>query len=216
MKLRHLTVGLLRVNCYLLICEQTKDAVVIDPGDYGSAILELLHSEDAHLRYILATHGHFDHVMAAQYLKEQTGAPFLLHKFDEPILLRARESMMQWTRQDPGPVARVDTYLPPEGTITFGDEALEIRFTPGHSPGSVTFVHHAGHQLFSGDLIFHGAVGRTDFKGGDYDTLVRSVRQQIFTLPDDYRIWPGHQGPTTVGEEKRNNPMIPPEECDLR
>jgi len=216
MILRHLTVGLLRSNCYILVCQATHEAVVIDPGDFGDAILAVLQEESATLRYILATHGHFDHVMAARPLQEATGAPFMLHKFDEPFLSRARASMQRWTMQDPGPAARIDRYLPGEGEIAFGREKLEIRFTPGHSPGSVTFVHHAGRQLFSGDLIFRGAVGRTDFPGGDYDTLVRSIQQQIFTLPDDYRIWPGHKGSTTVGYEKRHNPMVSPAISDLR
>ena len=136
-------VGALQVNCYVLGCETTRQAIVIDPGDEAEAILAALDQHGLTLTRILATHAHFDHLLACRELQERTGAPFYLHPADRPLVATLRRTCMAWLGYDPGPPPDITGDLTPGETIRAGDIALEVRHTPGHSPGSVTFVDHA-------------------------------------------------------------------------
>ena len=207
----HLVVGPLQVNCYILGCEETGEAIVVDPGDQPEAILAVLARSHLRLVKIVNTHAHFDHLLGVRALQEATGAPFLLHSEDRPVLEAARTHALAWLGVDPGPPPRVDEWLRLEEPLCFGRETLEIRWTPGHSPGSVSLVDHAGRRVFSGDALFAGSIGRTDLPGGDLDTLLRSIREQLLSLPDDYAVLPGHGPTTTIGQERRHNPFLQPE-----
>jgi glyoxylase-like metal-dependent hydrolase (beta-lactamase superfamily II) len=205
-----IVVGPLQVNCYILGCEETGEGVVIDPGDFGSRIVDLIHRLQLKIVAIPNTHAHFDHVLAIDDVRTATGAPFWLHPADEAILARGREMVKLWMGYDPGLMPTVDGAIAPGEPVRFGKQELEVRHAPGHSPGSVVFIHHASQQVFAGDVLFAGSVGRFDFPGSDGPTLLGSIREQLLTLSDDYVVYPGHGPATTIGRERRRNPYLQP------
>ncbi len=208
MILEHLEVGPLQVNCFVLGCEHTREAIVIDPGGNPQGIRNLLSQHGLRLVGIVATHAHFDHILAVEALREGRDVPFYLHPADEPVLAAQRALTKAWMGFDPGPMPRVDRHLAPGQPLRFGEEALEVVHTPGHSPGSVVLIDHEGRRVFAGDLVFAGSVGRTDIPGGDYATLLESIRRAVLPLPDDYQLLPGHGPFTTVGQERLYNPFF--------
>jgi glyoxylase-like metal-dependent hydrolase (beta-lactamase superfamily II) len=208
MIVKGVTVGLFQENCYILGCEKTRRGVVIDPGDNARAILRIVEQQQLQVEKIVNTHAHLDHVMAVDAVKLATGATFHLHRADLPVLrdvpLRAR----LWLDSEIDPIGEPDAYLEHGQIVRFGQEELEVRYTPGHAPGHVVFVHHQGRQVFAGDTLFQGSIGRFDLPGADEATLLRSIRAQLLTLPDDYIVYPGHGPATTVGAEKASNPFV--------
>lgn len=202
------TVGLLQENCYVLGCETTRAGVVIDPGDNPRAILNLVRRAGLAVVKILNTHAHLDHVMAVDALRAATQAPFCLHRDDLPTLRDVPERALLWLETELDPIADPDEFLEHGQIVTFGEEELEVRFTPGHAPGHVVFIHHASKQVFGGDTLFQGSIGRYDLPGADGPTLLRSIREQLLSLPDDYVVYPGHGGATTIGEERVTNPFV--------
>jgi glyoxylase-like metal-dependent hydrolase (beta-lactamase superfamily II) len=208
MIVKGLTVGLLQENCYILGCEQTRRGVIIDPGDNPRAILKIVSQQKLTIEKILLTHAHFDHIMALEAVKNSTNAPYLMHPADLPILRDAPARVQLWLDSEMDPLPEPDDFLEHGQRVTFGNEQMEVRFTPGHAPGHVIFVHHAGRQIFGGDTLFQGSIGRYDLPLADGPTLFRSIREQIFTLPDDYVVYPGHGPATTIGEERANNPFV--------
>jgi len=208
MILKGLTVGLLQENCYILGCAETRRGVIIDPGDEARAILKLVSQQGLTIERILLTHAHFDHLLALEAVQRVTRAPYALHPADLPVLHDAPARVRLWLDSDLDPLPEPDEFLTHGQIITFGQEQLEVRFTPGHSPGHVVFVHHAGAQVFGGDTLFQGSVGRYDLPGADGPALFRSIREQLFTLPDDYVVYPGHGPATTIGDERQENPFV--------
>jgi len=208
MILKGITVGLLQENCYIFGCERTHKAVVIDPGDNAPAILQLIEQSDVKVEKIINTHAHLDHVLAVNGVKAATGAPFYLHEKDLPTLHAVPAAARLWLETEVDPIDEPDAFLEHGQLITVGDEALEVRFTPGHAPGHVVFVHHAGRLILAGDTLFQGSIGRFDLPGADGPTLFASIREQLFTLPDDYQVYPGHGGATTIGREQVSNPFV--------
>jgi glyoxylase-like metal-dependent hydrolase (beta-lactamase superfamily II) len=203
-----IVVGALQVNCYLLGCEQTKQAIVIDPGDNPAAILRALRRHGLVLAKIVATHAHFDHLLAGQRLQEATGAAFHIHPADRPLLAAMQRTTMAWMGYDPGEPPQVNGDLTEGEIITVGDMALEVRGTPGHSPGGVTLVDHTSRRAFTGDTLFANSIGRYDLPGGNLELLLANIRTQILSLPDDYAVLPGHGEASTVGAERRGNPFL--------
>ncbi|NOZ29890.1 MAG: MBL fold metallo-hydrolase [Chloroflexi bacterium] len=208
MIVERLVVGPLQANCYILGDQESGEAVVVDPGGDVAAILAALGRLGLKVVKIMGTHAHFDHVLGVQELRQETGAPFLLHPDEQPILETMQEQARAWLGIDLGAPPVVDEPLRAGQAVCFGQEELEVRLTPGHSPGSVSLVHHAGRRVLTGDALFAGSVGRTDLLGGDMATLLRSIRKHILDLPDDYAVLPGHGPATTVGEERRHNPFL--------
>jgi len=192
--LKTLVVGPIQSNCYIVGCERTREAAVIDPGGDADRILITLAKDKLRCVYIINTHGHFDHSADNKRLKEVTGAQLLIHQADAPMILHQSNS--------PPP----DRYLGEGDIITFGDISLKVLHTPGHSPGGISLV--TDKIVFVGDTLFAGSIGRTDFPGGDYDGLLRNVREKIFTLGDDVVVYPGHGPKTTVGRERKTNPFF--------
>ncbi len=197
-------------NTYVLYNEQ-KECCIIDPGCYFPEERDRLKTgiEKTGLLPVLLlnTHCHLDHVFGNKFVYDNWGLPLHLHPLEKPVLDFAPQSGLLW--QLPfdnyeGPLV----YLEPGKTIKIGDDELEIRFTPGHSPGSLSFYHAAGGFVIGGDVLFNGSIGRTDLPGGDYDTLINSIQTQLFTLPDETKIYSGHGPLTTVGFEKMNNPFV--------
>ncbi len=201
-----LIVGLLEVNCYLIGDEETKEAVVIDPGGDEDEILEALKYHNLTLKYIIDTHGHFDHVDANQPLKDATGAQILIHKLDAPMLQRDNEALF-FTGKRMLP-SKADVLLQEGDVITFGNIKLKVLHTPGHTPGGISLVNMDSPLVYVGDTLFAGSIGRTDFPGGDYDALINGVREKLFTLGDHYVVYPGHGPVTTIGHERKYNPFF--------
>ena len=209
-----LVVGALQVNCYVLGSEDTHEAIVIDPGDNVRAILATLRKHALALTQIVVTHAHFDHVLAARSLQEVTGAPFCLHPADQALLATMRQTARAWIGIDPGGPPHVDGELLPGAALLLGAQKIEIRATPGHSPGGLSFVDHSSRRVFTGDALFAGSIGRTDLPGADPGALLEAIHCQLLSLPDDYAILPGHGPASTIGEERRSNPFLGPAALD--
>jgi hydroxyacylglutathione hydrolase len=203
-----LVVGALQTNCYILGCERTRQAIVIDPGDDPSDILAVLRQHRLSLERLVITHAHFDHLLAARPLQEATGAPLYLAAGDRFQLTSMRRTAMLWLGRDPGEPPDVAGDLGPETPVPVGDLSLEIRRTPGHSPGGVTFVDHEGRRAFTGDTVFAGSIGRTDLPGGSMEVLLDAIRREILSLPDDFSLLPGHGPRSTVLNERVSNPFL--------
>ncbi len=198
--------GPLQCNTYLLISEGG-DAAVIDPGGDAPRLLALLEAQGAALRQILLTHGHYDHMGAAEALMQATGAPLKMHPDDAPML---QDAMCNLSTPFTGEPLRLPPAYTPLGDgeeIAVGGDTLRVLHTPGHSPGSVCFLNEKDRVLFSGDTLFCRSIGRTDFPGGDPTLLLRSLRR-LAALEGDYRVLPGHEEETTLEAERRQNPYM--------
>ncbi|NOX35238.1 MAG: MBL fold metallo-hydrolase [Deltaproteobacteria bacterium] len=205
MIIKKLEVGPIMANCYILGCKLTKEAAVIDPGDDADRILMALSKSGLKVKYLINTHGHFDHVGANKRMKEVTGAKLAIHPDDEIMLdeLSSSASMFGLSAENSPPA---DILLKDGDEITFGKITLKVIHTPGHSKGGVCF-YTKGH-LFSGDTLFAGSIGRTDLEGGDYDTLISSIKQKLLGLDDETKVHTGHGPETTIANEKRMNPFL--------
>jgi len=207
-----MALGPIQANCYILGCEETRQAVVIDPGDDIDRILTTLAEDQLTVVHIINTHGHFDHVGANKRLKDVTGADILIHADDAPMLSQLSASAAAWglaAENSPTP----ERLLKDGDTIPFGNHALSVIHTPGHSPGGIClFIEYTQNDtvkkaVFVGDTLFAGSIGRTDLPGGNYDMLINNIQSKLLTLADDVVVYPGHMGSTTIGTEKRTNPF---------
>lgn len=205
MIVKKLEVGPIMANCYILGCESTKEAVVIDPGDDADRILMELAKAGLKVKYLINTHGHFDHVGANKRMKEVTGAELAIHPDDEPMLKElSRSAMMFGLSAENSPPA--DIRLNDGDEISFGEITLKVIHTPGHSKGGICL--YTKGYLFAGDTLFAGSIGRTDLNGGDYDTLISSIKEKLLVLEPDTVVYTGHGPETTIGNEKRMNPFL--------
>lgn len=205
MIIKTLAVGPIMANCFVLGCDATQEAAVIDPGDEPDRILRALAESNLTVKLIINTHGHFDHVGANKKLNEVTGAPILIHPLDAPMLNQLADSAAAWgmtADNSPPP----DRELQDGDQVNFGKIILKVLHTPGHTPGGISL--YTDHEVFVGDTLFAGSIGRTDFPGGSFETLKESVQQKLFALSDDLKVYPGHNQPTTIGVEKRTNPFV--------
>jgi glyoxylase-like metal-dependent hydrolase (beta-lactamase superfamily II) len=203
MRLESFGVGELAVNSYLLWDEGTKEAVCIDPGRPAAEVLKAIKEKGLRLTRILLTHGHADHIGGVVEVKEATGASVAAHPAAAPVL--ANPALNLSTLLGESLVVYPDILLADGDIIPAGSLLLEVRYTPGHSPGSICLF--GPGLVFTGDLIFAGSVGRTDLPGGDLSALVRSLRE-LMQLPDETRLLPGHGPSTTVGQERLTNPFL--------
>ncbi|MBI5035303.1 MAG: MBL fold metallo-hydrolase [Chloroflexi bacterium] len=207
MILETLTVGPLGVNCYIVGDDQTREVIIIDPGGNARDILDTLRRDQLKTIAIVNTHAHFDHVIALTEIRAQTHAPFYLHADEVQILSGAQlgASMFGFPMSQPAPAERL---LKDGDQVSVGGMALDVLHTPGHTPGGICLLH--DRHVFVGDTLFQGSIGRTDFPGGDYGTLMRSIRDRLLTLPDETIVHPGHGDATTIGEERQLNPFLRP------
>lgn len=203
-----LTLGPIRTNCYIVGDPATQDAIVIDPADNAPAIWQTVQAKGWTVRDILATHGHFDHIMASAALKRLTGARFRLHVLDLPLVNEMQQRVRAWIGINIPPAAAVDEYVNEGDTITVGNITLEVLSTPGHSPGHVSYVLRSEQTVFSGDVLFFGSIGRTDLPGGDHHVLMQSIFHKLLPLGDEYVVAPGHMQNTTLGYERETNPFV--------
>lgn len=201
-------VGPLQCNCTILGDERTRTAVVIDPGDEVEHITAVLDRLGLTVAAIVATHGHIDHVGGFADLKRMTGARVLLHEADVPLYEILAEQA-GWLGIAPPAMTRLDGGLDEAAGLSIGGLKIDVRHTPGHSPGSVSLVlPDRTPILFSGDTLFAGSIGRTDLWGGSFEEIIASIRTKLLTMPDDTIVIPGHGATTTIGAERRTNPFL--------
>ena len=205
MIIKELVVGPLMANCFICGCSKTKEAVVIDPGGDASTILLSLADSKLKVKYIINTHGHFDHVSANGKMKDATGADILIHPLDAPMLekLSSNAAFFGVSVENSPPC---DQTLEEGDTVSFGDITLKVIHTPGHTPGGISL--YTNGVVFVGDTLFAGSIGRTDFPGGDFNTLISSIKTKLFNMKDDIRVFSGHGPETSIGIEKRHNPFV--------
>jgi hydroxyacylglutathione hydrolase len=198
-------------NGFVIGCEETREGILVDPGDEVDGLLEAASQHRLTITRILLTHAHLDHVTGVGRARSALGAPVWLHR-DDNFLYEAvvEQGLMFGLRVEPQPP--VDEFYDGEGPLTFGRYAVRVLHTPGHCPGGVclaiTRQGDAAATLIVGDTLFAGSIGRTDLPGGDAPTLLRSIREVLFSFPDETVVWSGHGEPTTIGKEKRTNPFL--------
>ncbi len=197
--------GQLAENCYLIADRGTGEAVIIDPGEESAMFLAELDTRGWSLRAIWLTHAHVDHIMGVGAVQQATGAPIHLHPLDRP-LYDALPQYGAWMGMKLDPAPPPDVELRPGTQVKVGRQAFDIRFTPGHSPGSVSFVGHG--MVFGGDVLFNGSIGRTDLPGGNFPTLMTTLHSQFLSLPDSTVVHSGHGPATTIGVERLTNPFL--------
>ncbi len=206
MAIEAIPVGPLQVNCYLLTCDATGKGVVIDPGDEGSRILDAVSASGCELVGVINTHGHFDHIGANAYILEQTGTELMMHADDVPLLVQAASHANIYGLSVVPSSPEPNRLLAEGDEVAVGELRLKVIHLPGHSPGGICL--HVGHDLFVGDGLFAGSVGRTDLPGGNHEQLIAGIRKKLLVLPDDTAVHPGHGPSTTIGREKRHNPFL--------
>jgi glyoxylase-like metal-dependent hydrolase (beta-lactamase superfamily II) len=204
-----LTLGPVATNSYLIADPETQEAAVIDPAWDGDIILAKAQERDWHIVHLWYTHAHFDHTGGAGDVVNGCNPPptIAMHPDDYPLWqIKGGAGYFGVPLDDPGPEPNVE--LAHGQMLTLGRYRFEVRHAPGHTPGHVMFYCESEKVLFSGDVIFKSSIGRTDLPGGSYETLIRSIQEQVLTLPDDVRILSGHMGETRVGWERRGNPFL--------
>ncbi len=197
-------------NTYVIINER-KDCWIIDPGMYDisetNSFFTFIEENQLKPRAIINTHTHLDHIFGVQACKDKYNIPFLIHEKDLPVLKNAVGSAMLFGFDFKAiPVA--DSYIDEEKPLLVGEDALEVRLVPGHSPGSVLFYYEPGGWLIGGDVLFNGSIGRTDLPGGSFEVLMQSIKTHVLTLPNETVVHSGHGPETTVGNERQSNPFL--------
>jgi len=195
-------------NCTLLRCEKTGRAAVIDPGGDIDAILAEAKTGGAKIERILLTHAHIDHAGATAELAARLGVPIEGPHRGDDFWIKALPEQSQQFGFPPSESFEPTRWLDQDDTVQIGEQTLEVRHCPGHTPGHVIFFHAPSKLAIVGDVLFNGSIGRTDFPGGDHDTLLRSIREQLWPLGDDVSFVPGHGPMSTFGEERRSNPFV--------
>lgn len=190
--------GEIQENCYIVIDESIKKAFIVDPGDEGSKIADVIDSLGIKLEYILLTHGHFDHVGAVEYIADKYNVPFYISEVDE-----------KWSEKVPslfGKLRKADGYLKDGDFIAFGDNNIKVIETPGHTEGGICFL--IDDILLTGDTLFRTSIGRTDFPGGNFKDIIASIKNKLLGLGDDITVYPGHGPSSTIAFEKERNPYL--------
>ncbi len=198
-------VGFLATDCYLVVCPQTREAMIVDPGGDAELILQAVQEAQARVQYIVNTHGHFDHILANAAVQQATGARIAVHPLEAPRLAGSAGDLAAWL-SGPFPQSSPDLLLNEGDELTFGCLGFRVLHTPGHAPGHICLVGHG--VAFVGDVLFRRGIGRWDLEGGDYEALIRSIQDKLFALRDETKVYPGHGPATTIGEERADNPWL--------
>jgi glyoxylase-like metal-dependent hydrolase (beta-lactamase superfamily II) len=200
-------VGLLQCNCSVVGDEQTREAIVIDPGDDIAEVLAIVQKHGLAVKQIVVTHAHIDHVGGAMKLKRLTGAPILLNQNDYP-LLKMLDTQAAWIGAPPPEQVAVDASLTSGDKVKAGTLVADVLHTPGHTEGSICLHFAPQKKLIAGDTLFAGSIGRTDLPGGSFKQIMLSLRGPVLSLPDDTIVIPGHGPLTTIGRERESNPFL--------
>jgi hydroxyacylglutathione hydrolase len=207
MDVRSFTVGPVAENCYIVRHDGADHGVIVDPGDEPERLLEAIDSLGVAIDAILVTHCHFDHIGAVAPVAEATGAPVWCPQIEVPVLADIM-SYVPWPGFGPFESYDADETVAGGEHLSLAGLEIDVVFTPGHSPGHVSYAIPAEGALFSGDVLFQGSVGRTDLPGGDWGTLLESIRGLVDSYPEETTIYPGHMGVTTLGAERATNPFL--------
>jgi len=205
MDILRFTYGPFAENTYVVVGASGREAMVVDPGIDSEPVLDALRARGLRCTLIVNTHGHLDHVAGNAFFKEETKAPLAIHVDDLPLLEMTRAQGALYGLDVPDS-PRPDLLLEEGKPLAFDGLTFEVLHTPGHTPGGVCL--RRGGEMLVGDTLFRGSVGRTDLPGGDWETLVASIRGKLFRLPDETRCHPGHEDETTIGQERRTNPFV--------
>ncbi|NLY43166.1 MAG: MBL fold metallo-hydrolase [Clostridiaceae bacterium] len=206
MILERIIVGRLEANCYIVGDETTKEVAVIDPGAEGSKIYKHIEEKGYKVIYIIATHGHVDHISGIKYIKDKSGAKVVIHKNDRDALTDSRMNLSIYLGFE-SVQCPADICIEGGEVLYVGRLKLEFIHTPGHTTGGMCILVD-GKLLFSGDTLFEQSIGRTDLPGGNYQQLIKSIKEKLFVMPDDLEVYPGHGEKTTIGREKSSNPYV--------
>jgi len=200
-----LRLGSYGANCYIVGSEKSKDVMIIDPGAESTKIKNLIKSKSYNPKFILLTHGHGDHIGGAKDLKKEFNIPVYIHKKDGNMLKDERLNFTKMMYKN-GISLNADKFLEDGDKITLDNMKFEVLHTPGHTPGGISIKHKD--IVFSGDTLFKGSIGRTDFPGGSYDQLIKSIKEKLLVLDENTVVYPGHEGKTTIKYEKENNQFL--------
>ena len=200
-----IVVGTFGVNCYLMLCDETKEAIIIDPGAQANLIERAVKKHEAKVKYIVLTHGHGDHIGAVEALKETFNVPVIAAE-DEDDMLQDPDYNQSTRICDYSISFQADRYIRDNDSIAFGKKKMKFITTPGHTKGGMCIL--VDDHLFTGDTLFNRSIGRTDLYGGSHQTLIASVAFKLFKLDDETHVYPGHGPKTTIGYERANNPFI--------
>ncbi len=211
MNIEILTFNAFQENTVVAECPKTKECIIVDPGCSNESechtLSQLIAKKNLKPVRLINTHCHIDHVLGNKYVANLYNLPLEAHQGEIPVLqANVQVSKMYGIAYDESPA--IERYISPGDTLVFGEVELRVVFTPGHSPASLCFIEPQSKQVIGGDVLFHGSIGRTDLPGGNYDTLIKSIKDELMTLPDDYIVYPGHGPSTTIGFERKNNPFL--------
>lgn len=205
MIIKRFIAGIYGANCYIITDENKKESSIVDPGGTDTEIFEYIISGNLKVKYILLTHGHLDHIGGVEYLREKTGAKVAIHKNDAPMLLDSKLNLSGMSHNEI--ICRpADILLKDIDILNLGELKIEVLHTPGHTPGGVCFK--IDNVCFTGDTLFKNSIGRIDFPGGDFETIISSINNKLFNLNNNIIIYPGHGENSTIGQEKENNPFF--------
>lgn len=209
LQIKQFTCNPFQENTYILYNEH-RQCWIIDPGMYGveeeQQVYTFIDQQQLVPQQIINTHAHIDHIFAVDSLKQRYKIPFGVHRLEEPILRNAANTAVMFGFQFS--VAPVPDFFIEPGTMQLGEDQVEVRLAPGHSPGSIVFYAAEDNFVVSGDVLFQRSVGRSDLPGGNHEVLINSIRTELFTLPEETIVLSGHGAPTTIGEEQRFNPFL--------
>lgn len=197
--------GGMGANCYVVACKDTKEALVIDPGGEPGPVLSFVEKNGLTVKYIVNTHGHIDHIMGNDLLKQATGARVLIHELEAEMLVNPKLNLSGFVGGSIK-LAPADQLLTEGDTVEIGKVSLEVVHTPGHTRGGICLK--GDSAVFTGDTLFAGSIGRSDFPGGSFEDLINSIKTKLLTLPDDLAVYPGHMQDSTIGQEKKYNPFL--------
>ncbi len=205
-----LTFNPFQENTYI-VYDETKEAIIFDPGCYTKAeeqlLVDFITNHQLQPVRLINTHCHIDHVLGNYFVAEKYGLKLEIHKGELPVLDAVIPyGTMMGLKVEPSPAPEV--FLEEGDEVEFGNSKLAVLFTPGHSPASISFYSQASEVLIAGDVLFYESIGRTDLPGGDFATLIKSIKTQFFTLEDQVRVFPGHGPATTIGHERKHNPFL--------
>lgn len=202
MNINCITVSMFATNCYIVSCPDTNEAVIIDPGAEGKSIKALVDKLDLRIKYIVNTHAHVDHIGANGKLKQEYSVPILLNRKDLELYQNPGFGLKLILKKQPLP----DQFIAEGDEVSFGKIKLKVLETPGHTEGGICFL--GKRAVFCGDTLFAGSIGRTDLAGGSYDSLIKSIKSKLLTLPPETKVYPGHGPATTVKAEVSGNPFL--------
>ncbi len=205
-EIQSMVLGVVGTNCYLLINKDTKETVIFDPGDDGDRVSRYMQREGLVPQAILLTHGHFDHVMGVSALVDACGVPVYIHEDEEDVLESPQLNACSMIGANIS--LKADRFVKDGDVLELAGTKIRVLHTPGHTKGSVSYYIESLKMVICGDTLFEGSVGRTDLPTGSMGTLVRSIREKLFSLDDDVQALPGHGGQTQIGWEKQHNPFV--------